>query len=231
MSGAVATVPTDWARTLSSKERHSLTQDGFLLIPGVADARTVQAMRAAWDRLMQEPAEGKRGNNDGPLHLESEPAFRICFEHPHVMSAVASLLDGDVVPLGTHGRNPRHGGGQQGFHVDDAKPVAPDHQCIVNAFWMLDDMDESNGATRLIPGTHRLQRVPDKSLSQPDSRHPQARYIAARCGDVLVFTAHLWHAGSRNVSGAPRRIAMAHFARREVVESRRNAIEMDGAYG
>jgi ectoine hydroxylase-related dioxygenase (phytanoyl-CoA dioxygenase family) len=48
---------------------------------------------------------------------------------------------------------------------------------------------------------------------------------------VLVFTAHLWHAGSKNVSGAPRRIAMAHFARREIVESRQNAVEMDGAYG
>lgn len=231
MSAAAAALPADWTRRLSSNERQALIQEGFLLIPGVADARAVQAMRAAWDRLMQQPAEARRGNNDGPLHLESDPAFRMCIEHPHVMSAVACLLDGDVVLLGTHGRNPRHGGGQQGFHVDDSKAVPPNHQCIVNVFWMLDDMDESNGATRLIPGSHRLQRVPEKSLSQPDSRHPQARHMAARAGDVLVFSAHLWHAGSKNVSGAPRRVAMAHFARREVVEARSNAMEMDGAYG
>jgi ectoine hydroxylase-related dioxygenase (phytanoyl-CoA dioxygenase family) len=99
---------------------------------------------------------------------------------------------------------------------------------------MLDDMDVSNGATRLIPGSHRLRRVPEKSLSQPDAKHPQARHIVARSGDVLVFSAHLWHAGSKNISGATRRIAMAHFARREVAESRANAMdadamEMDGA--
>jgi len=231
MSEPAIPVPKDWARRLGGPERQSLTQEGFVLIPGVADLRAVQAMRVAWDRLMLQPTEVKRGNNDGPLHLEGDPAFRICIEHPHVLSAVAWLLDGDVVLLGTHGRNPRRGGGQQGFHVDDSRSVPPDRQCIVNAFWMLDDMDESNGATRLIPGSHRLQRVPDKSLSQPDARHPQARYIAARAGDVLVFSAHLWHAGSKNVSGAPRRIAMAHFARREVVAARRNSMEMDVAYG
>jgi hypothetical protein len=215
--------------TLTPKDRQSLVQEGFLLLRGVADAQTVQAMRETWTRCMQQPVELKRGNNDGPCHLENEAAFRPCLEHPVAMGAVAQLLDGDVVLLGMRGRNPRPGGGQQGFHVDDAAPVPPERQCIVNAFWMLDDMDESNGATRLIPGTHRLRRVPDKSLSQPDARHPQARHIAARAGDVLVFSAHLWHAGSKNISGASRRIAMAHFARREIADLRANAMEMEGA--
>ena len=34
-----------------------------------------------------------------------------------------------------------------------------------------------------------------------------------RAGDVIVFSAHLWHSGSKNRSGAPRRIAMAMFGR------------------
>jgi ectoine hydroxylase-related dioxygenase (phytanoyl-CoA dioxygenase family) len=46
---------------------------------------------------------------------------------------------------------------------------------------------------------------------------------------VLVFSAHLWHAGSKNISGASRRIAMAHFARREIADLRANAMEMEGA--
>ena len=128
------------------------------------------------------------------------------------------------------GRDPRRGSGQQGFHVDDAKPVPPDRQSIANAFWMLDDMDESNGATRLIPGTHRLARVPAKGLQQRNARHPQALSISASAGDVVVFSAHLWHAGSENRSGAPRRIAMAHFCRREVVESYARTIEAQNRY-
>jgi ectoine hydroxylase-related dioxygenase (phytanoyl-CoA dioxygenase family) len=108
--------------------------------------------------------------------------------------------------------------------------VPPDRQSIANAFWMLDDMDESNGATRLIPGTHRLARVPAKGLQQRNARHPQALSISASAGDVVVFSAHLWHAGSENRSGAPRRIAMAHFCRREVVESYARTIEAQNRY-
>jgi ectoine hydroxylase-related dioxygenase (phytanoyl-CoA dioxygenase family) len=230
MNAASTLAPANWSVALHARDRHSLAQEGFLLIRGAADTQAIQAMRAAWDHCMRQPTDVKRGNNDGPSHLEKEAAFQTCLQHPYVMSAVAQLLDGDVVLLGTRGRNPRHGSGQQGFHVDDATPVPPERQRIVNAFWMLDDMDESNGATRLIPRTHRLQRVPDKWLSQPDARHPQAKQICASSGDVLVFTAHLWHAGSKNNSGAPRRIAMAHFGRREVAEMRKSFTEMD-AYG
>jgi ectoine hydroxylase-related dioxygenase (phytanoyl-CoA dioxygenase family) len=64
-----------------------------------------------------------------------------------------------------------------------------------------------------------------------DARHPQARSIHARAGDVIVFSAHLWHAGSKNLSGAPRRIVMAHFGRREVVESVAQLMGVQDAYG
>jgi hypothetical protein len=231
MNSRSTLAPDNWREVLKPSDRQSLADQGFLYIPAVADKKTIETMRETWERCMQQPVVVKRGNNDGPSRLAQEPAFQPCIEHPYVMSAVSQLLDGDVVLLSLRGRNPRHDSGQQGFHVDYATPVPPDRQCIVNAFWMLDAMDESNGATRLIPGSHRLARIPDKTLSQPDARHPQARFMSACAGDVIVFSAHLWHAGSKNISGASRRIAMAHFGRREVAESRASAMEMDDAYG
>jgi len=139
--------------------------------------------------------------------------------HPYVMAAVAQMLDGDLNLLGFRGRDPNHGSGQQGFHVDASTSVPPDRQTMVNAFWLLDDMDESNGATRVVPGSHRLSRIPSKSLSQPDARHPDAIQIRGRAGDVIVFSAHLWHSGMMNRSGAPRRIAMAMFGRAEMLRA------------
>jgi ectoine hydroxylase-related dioxygenase (phytanoyl-CoA dioxygenase family) len=198
---------------------------GLVLSRAGAEARALEAMRAAWTCRLRGEDEGepvfvrKRGNNEGPKRLENEPAFRHCLEHPYVMSAVAELLDGDVALIAFHGRDPHRGSGQQGFHVDSAEPVPPDRQSMANAFWILDDMDESNGATRLIPGSHRLARMPPKGWQRRDARRPEARSIDALAGDVIVFSAHLWHAGAENLSGAPRRIAMARFARREVVES------------
>jgi ectoine hydroxylase-related dioxygenase (phytanoyl-CoA dioxygenase family) len=205
---------------LSAEDRVALDEAGFVVLRGVADARMVEAMREAWDRAMAAPAARERGNNEGPDGMERDPAFHACLEHPRVMAAVAHVLDGDVVLLSMRGREPRMGSGQQGFHVDDAAPVEPDRQRIANAFWMLDDMDEANGATRVLPGSHRLYRLPDKALADRESRHPRQLTLKARAGDVIVFSAHLWHAGSRNVSGARRRIAMAHFARREVIAAR-----------
>ncbi len=224
-------VPPNWREMLCTKDRLALAEAGFLHIRAVAEERALEAMRAAWMRCLQEPVCVKRGNNDGLKRLEKAPEFLHCLEHPYVMSAVAQLLDGDVTLLGFRGRDPRHSSGQQGFHVDFATPVPPGRQCIANAFWMLDDMDESNGGTRLIPGSHRLARIPSKGLSHRDARHPQARSIHARAGDVIVFSAHLWHAGSKNLTGAPRRIGMAHFGRREVADSVTRAIGIHPARG
>jgi len=235
MTSQSALVPVNWREVLSAKNRLALVEQGFLHIPAIADQAALEAMRAAWASCLQEPDPdfAKRGNNDGPKRLERQAAFRPCLEHPYVMSAVAQVLDGDVALFGIRGRDPRRGSGQQGFHVDSANPVPPDRQSMANAFWMLDDMDESNGATRLIPGSHRLARIPGRNLTHREARHPEARKIQARAGDVLVFSAHLWHAGSENLSGAPRRIAMAHFGRRDVVESsiRAMAMETQPAYG
>ena len=225
MTGQSTLAPANWRETLSAKDRRALVEHGFLLLRAVADERALEDMRAAWACLMRDEDDAEpvfvktRGNNEGPKGLENEPAFRHCLEHPYVMSAVAQVLDGDVTLIGFHGRDPSHRSGQQGFHVDSAEPVPPDRQSLANAFWILDDMDESNGATRLIPGSHRLGRIPPKGWQRRDARHPEARSVHARAGDVIVFSAHLWHAGSENLSGAPRRIAMARFARREAVES------------
>ena len=107
----------------------------------------------------------------------------------------------------------------QGIAKRAAKAVEPDRQILANAFWILDDMDGANGATRVVPGSHRLRRVPGRDLLQPHARHPDSVTLTARAGDVIVFSAHLWHAGSRNLSGGRRRIAMAQFGRQEAVRT------------
>ncbi len=219
MSGQSILAPAKWRETLSARDRSALAEAGWLHIRAAADEPVLEAMRAAWMACLQEPGFVRRSNNEGPERLGEDPAFRPCLEHPYVMSAVAQVLGGDVSLLGFRGRDPQPGSGQQGFHVDFAEPVPPDRQQIVNAFWLLDDMDESNGATRIVPGSHHLNRLPSKSLSQPNARHPEAIQVPARAGDVIVFSAHLWHAGSKNRAGAPRRIAMAMFGRVEMLRT------------
>ena len=206
-------------RLISATDRQSLLRDGYLHCREILTPPQLDEMRSGWTRLLEQAVSGEpaftssRGNNDGPRQLEQEAAFRICLEHPVVMAAVAFMLDDDVHLLSFRGRNPSRGSGQQALHVDAAGPTPADKQSAINAFWLLDDMDERNGATRVVPGSHRFERIPDKRSTHRDAIHREAQFLPGRAGDVIVFSAHLWHAGSKNESGANRRVAMAQFGR------------------
>ncbi len=218
MDQTTAIVPQTWNSLLSASERAALEREGWLCLPGVLGMGELEAMHTTWEARMA-LAPSDRGENSGPDHLEHEPAFAPCLVHPRVMAAIATLLDGDVRFVSLHGREPPRGHGLQGLHTDYPRPVEPDEQLLANAFWALDDMDAANGATRIVPGSHRLRQLPRGAWAQPLGRHPQERVLAARAGDVIVFSAHLWHAGTSNGTGARRRLAIAQFCRRRAAQA------------
>lgn len=196
---------------LSRAEEEQLTQQGWLLLKGVIAPGVLPAMHEAWERA--EARGSYSGNNWGPRDLLQEEVFSACLEEPGVMAAVSLLLDGDVCLRAFHGRSPPRGHGRQGLHIDWSEPVPPERQILVNTFWMLDDVDEDNGATRIVPGSHRWRRAPRGFYAQPQAKHPEERVIRARAGDVLVFSSHVWHSGTENTSGRRRRVAIAQFSR------------------
>src|SRR5262245_34087998 len=70
---------------------------------------------------------------------------------------------------------------------------------------MLDDFTPENGATRVVPGSHRITRPLAKDLAQPLARHRDEKVIVGSAGSVLIFNGYLWHSGRRNDSKGPRR--------------------------
>jgi ectoine hydroxylase-related dioxygenase (phytanoyl-CoA dioxygenase family) len=68
----------------------------------------------------------------------------------------------------------------------------------VSTIWAIDDFTADNGATEIIPESHRWdgrEPRPDASLLQP---------VIMPAGSVVMFAGTLWHRGGANRSDRPR---------------------------
>jgi ectoine hydroxylase-related dioxygenase (phytanoyl-CoA dioxygenase family) len=91
----------------------------------------------------------------------------------------------------------------QPIHADDMViPLAKPHEAIIcNSMWALTDFTEANGATRVVPGSHRR---PSPSYGSDVPSVP----AEMRRGSVLVWHGSLWHGGGANRTGE-RRVGIA----------------------
>ena len=87
----------------------------------------------------------------------------------------------------------------QGFHQDDGHYPLPRPRppFIANTLVALDDFSESNGATRLVPESHRW--------THPVNQEEGFVVAEMPAGSLLVFDGALWHAGGGNSTKDQRR--------------------------
>jgi ectoine hydroxylase-related dioxygenase (phytanoyl-CoA dioxygenase family) len=120
--------------------------------------------------------------------------------HPRTLPIIERILDEQCLlsSLTAIEMHPRQG--SQPLHSDDGSIALPrPHIPIVCvAIWALTDFTHENGATRLVPGSHRLERRPMKG--------EQADVVEAvmPAGSVLVYDGAMWHGGGDNESDARR---------------------------
>lgn len=88
----------------------------------------------------------------------------------------------------------------QPMHQDQTW-IAPIHThdapILVNAMYVLQDVDEHNGGTLLVPGSHRANGTPETGLYGP---LPRPINLEAPAGTVLMFDGRLLHGGAVNHS-------------------------------
>jgi ectoine hydroxylase-related dioxygenase (phytanoyl-CoA dioxygenase family) len=106
------------------------------------------------------------------------------------------------------------GQGHQDLHTDWGGSVPVGVYQVCNSIWLLDDFTVSNGATRVVPGSHRSGSVPRRAMPDPAAAHPDEVLITGMAGSVVVFNSHLWHGGTVNRSARPRRALHSYFTRR-----------------
>lgn len=75
----------------------------------------------------------------------------------------------------------------------------------------LDPADESNGALWVVPGSHRLGRLPAGEAAATAERMGK-HLCAVNAGDALLFKPLLLHASRKATSSQPRRVIHLEFA-------------------
>lgn len=219
---------------LSMREKEALDREGYVIFRDVIGADWLESLRAAFDdgcAKDSSPPVNSVIKESGTRHIDSlvsrGPVFERVYTHPLVLAAVWHVLQIPFRLAQMNGREPLPGYGQQGLHADWTARAKGEPYRIVTAIWLLDDFTSENGATRVVPGTHRLLTQPPKSLADPASRHQEQKIIVARAGSVLLFNGHLWHSGTRNQTNRRRRVLQCSFVGRD--EVRFNAIKVDDA--
>ena len=117
-------------------------------------------------------------------------------EHPSVVALLDELLQPAYLLSANLAINVHPGESAQQFHFDDAYCFLPRPRppLAVSAIWAIDDFTSDNGATEVIPGSHRW------GLESPDEDDRRIRHIAMAAGSALVLAGTLWHRGGANRS-------------------------------
>ncbi len=188
-----------------------IDDQGYTIIQDAVDLALIDALNEDLLRLERDlgivPAdnlfEGARTTRIYNL-LAHGPNFQQVPIHPDILPVCEGVLDDGLLisSLSSIAIGPDET--PQPIHADDqVLPLPKPHPATVcNTMWALTDFTEANGATRIIPGSHRAAESPDL-VTVYDS-------IPAEMpkGSVLVWHGSLWHGGGANTT-TERRVGIA----------------------
>lgn len=175
-------------------ERQRLQRDGYVLPRQAIAPEWLAGLRSAFDASVK-PADQwpvPRGMDYRHSLLDDNPSVRAVCRLPQVLAAVGALI-GEVFFLAqVEGREPLAGRGHQRLHRDLSMRRPGD---IANGMAYFHDYGPDNGATRLVPGSHRPQTAAPAFDFDDESAVVQ---LSSRAGDILIFDVDLVQAGSLN---------------------------------
>ena len=100
------------------------------------------------------------------------------------------------------------GGYPQGLHMDQG-PLSPwitkEAPALVNTMYIPQDVNEENGGTLVIPGSHKI--MIDAGSDGQIGKLPPAINLEAKAGTIMLFDGRLLHGTGVNKSDKPRFVA------------------------
>jgi ectoine hydroxylase-related dioxygenase (phytanoyl-CoA dioxygenase family) len=185
----------------------TLDRDGCVIVRDFVGKRLADSIRRELDPYLRRTPNGegyfvgRKTRRLGGLVVKS-PSARHIITHPLVLGTMDHVL---AARCSSYRLNLTQavcicpGEVEQIFHKDDELFPFPHDgwECMANVFYAYDDFTRENGATRVVPGSHRepLDREP------PEDRIAHATMSR---GSVLIYLGSTTHSGGANLSAHPR---------------------------
>lgn len=180
-----------------------LEADGYAIVEGVLTPGEVRAKKEALQAILRATPTGRNdfeGFQTQRIYalFAKTRAFDDAATHPLVLGVLDRVLEHyqlsapQAIQIGP-------GETAQPLHRDDSVyPLKPPHaELVVNTMWAIDDFSEANGATHVIPGSHKWV-----------DRRPEPGAITERAvmpaGSVMFFLGSVFHGGGANTTDRPR---------------------------
>src|SRR5579864_944678 len=189
----------------------ALEAQGYATIPDAISTQQVETARGELERILEETPlgrddfEGRRTRRVYALFAKTR-ALDALATHPEVLRVLDRVLGNyqlsapAAIAIGP-------GEVAQPLHPDDAiYPVARPHQeLVVNVMWPLEEFTEANGATRIVPGSHRW-------VDERPGPDTETTTIEMPARTALLYLGSVWHGGGANRTARTRLGVVLHYA-------------------
>jgi ectoine hydroxylase-related dioxygenase (phytanoyl-CoA dioxygenase family) len=208
---------------MNPQQRQQLDAQGYLVLEHAMGGALLRELRERISRIFDDEGDraGHEFRTEAHAHrlanlVDKGDVFARAIMLPDVLDGVRHVLGPEIKlsSLNARSADPRGDVGQP-LHVDMG--AVPDEKgyWVCNTIWMLDDFTPENGATRMIPGSHRWGTRPQDVLADPHAAHPDEVLLTGKAGGIVIMNAHLWHGGTANRTAAPRLAMHAFYCRRD----------------
>lgn len=191
----------------------SFERDGYVVLPEIIAKPQVIALTEALLRVEAEHSfgyaktsfEGLKTVRINNLLVHDEVFWTVPLQ-PDVLALSERLLDRELLLSSLCSLTLGPGQETQPLHEDTQqiplpRPRAP---LAVNAIWALSDFTEENGATHIVPGSHKQPSAP------PYGADIDTVQATMKAGSIMLFDSALWHKGGANTTSM-RRYALSCY--------------------
>jgi ectoine hydroxylase-related dioxygenase (phytanoyl-CoA dioxygenase family) len=187
----------------------AIDRDGYVVWPNLLSTAECGQIRAAvrpWlEHTGRNTFEGRRTQRIYSVLSRTRVCDRLV-DNPRVLAVLDRLFMPNYLLSALQAINIQPGETAQLIHHDDAfYPVPRPREPLAAAtIWAIDDFTADNGATVLIPGSHRW----GKRRPTPEDH---AIPVVMPAGSCVFFVGTLWHGGGANTTAADRLAVTAQY--------------------